>query len=95
LFRLSRGDHDETTREPGEDLDAFADRAASAEKELNEALLVLGDLPTPQAQHELALTAYDVWLQTDDGVPPEECTSPLVMGAISRKLIRCAQEPSG
>jgi hypothetical protein len=62
----------EWIREPGEDLDAFADRAAQATRELNEGLLVLGGLPQTQAQHDVAMAAYEAWLLTDDGVPPEE-----------------------
>lgn len=60
----------EWLREPGEDLDAFADRAAAAARELREPLLILGGLPTTQAQNDMALAAYDAWLLTDDGVPP-------------------------
>jgi hypothetical protein len=62
----------EWLREPGEDLDAFADRAAADARELKEGLLVIGGLPSTEAQNEVALAAYDAWLQTDDGVPPEE-----------------------
>jgi hypothetical protein len=66
----------EWLREPGEDLDAFADRAAAAARELKEGLLVIGGLPASDAQSELALGAYDAWLLTDDGVPPEESSWP-------------------
>src|SRR5215475_15921200 len=62
----------EWLREPGEDLDAFADRARAAALELREPLLVLGGLPPTQAQNDMALAAYDAWLLTDDGAPPEE-----------------------
>jgi hypothetical protein len=62
----------EWPREPGEDLDAFADRAAAAARELKERLLVLGGLPSTQAQNDAAAAAYEAWLLTDDGVPPEE-----------------------
>jgi hypothetical protein len=62
----------EWIRQPGEDLDAFADRAAACARELKEQRLVLGGLPATQAQHDRAMAAYDVWLLTDDGVPPEE-----------------------
>jgi hypothetical protein len=65
------GSH-EWLREPGEDLDAFANRVAAAARELKERLLVLGGLPSSSAQHEVAMAAYDAWLLTDDGVPPEE-----------------------
>jgi hypothetical protein len=65
------GSHD-WIRGPGEDLDAFADRAATAARELKEQLLVLGGLPRTQAQQDVAMAAYDAWLLTDDGVPPEE-----------------------
>jgi hypothetical protein len=62
----------EWLRDPGEDLDAFTDRAAAAAIELREPFLVLGGLPSTQAQKDLALAAYDAWLLTDDGVPPCE-----------------------
>lgn len=62
----------EWLRDPGEDLDAFADRAAAAARELKEPLLVIGGLPLTQTQHDAALAAHDAWLLTDDGVPPEE-----------------------
>jgi len=65
------GSH-EWLRGPGEDLDAFADRAAAAAREAGEPLLVIGGLPSSSAQHEVAMAAYDAWLLTDDGVPPEE-----------------------
>ncbi|MCP1844503.1 hypothetical protein ACVIHI_002575 [Bradyrhizobium sp. USDA 4524] len=65
------GEH-EWLREPGEDLDAFADRARAAALELKEPLLVIGGLPATQAQQDLAMAAYDAWLLTDDGVPPCE-----------------------
>ena len=64
------GSH-EWLRERGEDLDAFADRAAAAARELKERLLAIGGLPSTRAQNDIALAAYDAWLQTDDGVPPE------------------------
>jgi hypothetical protein len=71
LFAMA-GAH-EWIREPGEDLDAFADRAAAGARELmNEGLLVLGGLPRTQAQHDVAMAAYEAWLLTDDGIPPEE-----------------------
>lgn len=56
----------------GEELDAFAERAAAAARELKEQLLVLGGLPNTQAQNDVALAAYDAWLLTDEGVPPVE-----------------------
>jgi hypothetical protein len=62
----------EWLREPGEDLDAFADRVRAAALELKEPLLVIGGLPSSEAQNALALAAYDAWLLTDDGVPPCE-----------------------
>jgi hypothetical protein len=62
----------EWLREPGEHLDTFADRCAKAARELKEPLLVIGGLPTTQAQNDAALRAYDEWAQTDDGVPPCE-----------------------
>jgi hypothetical protein len=62
----------EWLREPGEDLDAFADRVAAAAREAGERLLVLGGLPQTQAQQDAAMAAYDAWLLTDSGVPPEE-----------------------
>lgn len=65
------GSH-EWLREPGEDLDAFADRVAAAAREAGERLLVLGGLPQTQAQQDAAMAAYDAWLLTDSGVPPEE-----------------------
>jgi len=65
------GSH-EWLREPGEDLDAFADRAAAAARELGEQLLMLGGLPSSQAQNDVAQAAHAAWLLTDDGVPPEE-----------------------
>lgn len=58
--------------DPGEELEAFAFRAAAAARELKEQLLVLGGLPATQAQNDVALAAYDEWLLTDDGVPPVE-----------------------
>jgi hypothetical protein len=73
LFAMA-GAH-EWMREPGEDLDAFADRTAQAARELNEGLLVLGGLPHTQRQHDVAMAACEAWLLTDDGIPPEE-TSP-------------------
>ena len=42
------GSH-EWLREPGEDLDAFAERAASAAREVKERLLVIGGLPSTSA----------------------------------------------
>jgi hypothetical protein len=65
------GEH-EWLREPGEDLDLFADRCAAAARELKEPLLVIGSLPRSDAQNEAALRAYEKWLLTDDGVPPME-----------------------
>jgi hypothetical protein len=62
----------EWLREPGEDLDAFADRAAAGAREAGESLLTIGGLPVTQAQHDAAMVAYDAWLLTDDGVPPCE-----------------------
>jgi hypothetical protein len=62
----------EWLREPEEGLDAFADRAAAAARELKEQLLVLGGLPQTQMQQDAAMAAYDAWLLTDDGVPPAE-----------------------
>ena len=62
----------EWLREPGEDLEAFAKRAAQATREVQEGLLVIGGLPQSEAQHELALKAYSAWLLTADGVPPVE-----------------------
>jgi hypothetical protein len=70
LFGVA-GSH-EWIRGPGEDLDAFANRVVAAARELKERLLVLGGLPSSSAQHEVAMAAYDAWLLTDDGVPPEE-----------------------
>ncbi|MET4483712.1 hypothetical protein [Bradyrhizobium sp. F1.13.3] len=58
--------------DPGEELEAFAERAAAAARALKETLLVLGGLPKTQAQNDVALAAYDAWLLTDDGVPPVE-----------------------
>jgi hypothetical protein len=58
--------------EPTEDLDAFANRAAAAARELKEQRLVLGGLPVTQEQQDRAMLAYDEWLLTDDGVPPCE-----------------------
>ncbi|MCK1507564.1 hypothetical protein [Bradyrhizobium sp. 18] len=58
--------------DPGEELEAFAVRAAAAARALKEPLLVLGGLPKTQAQNDVALAAYDAWLLTDDGVPPVE-----------------------
>src|SRR5882724_6702458 len=52
------GSH-EWLREPGEDLDAFADRAAAAARELGEQLLMLGGLPSTQAQNDVAMAAYE------------------------------------
>lgn len=69
----------EWLREPEEDLDAFAHRAAAVARELREPLLVLGGLPTTRAQNELALAAYDAWLQTDDGVPQENAVVPIFL----------------
>jgi len=66
----------EWLREAGEELDAFADRAAAAARELGEPLLVFGCLPRTQPQHDVAMAAYDAWLQTDDGVPPLETRAP-------------------
>jgi hypothetical protein len=65
------GSH-EWLREPGEEIEAFAERAAAAARELKERLLVIGGLPKTQAQHDTAMAAYDLWLASDDGVPPEE-----------------------
>jgi hypothetical protein len=65
------GSH-EWLRGPREDLDAFADRAAAAAREAGEPLLVIGGLPRTQAQQDAAMAAYDAWLLTDDGAPPEE-----------------------
>src|ERR1700732_3818951 len=58
----------EWIREPGEELDAFADRARSAAIELKEQRLVLGGLPNSQAQQDAAMAAYDAWLLSDGGV---------------------------
>lgn len=58
--------------DPGEELEAFAERAAAAARELKEPLLILGGLPKTEAQKDVALAAYDAWLLTDDGVPPCE-----------------------
>jgi len=66
----------EWLREPGEDLDAFADRAAAAARELKERLLVLGGLPSTEEQNSAALAAYDLWAASDDGVPPCETSWP-------------------
>jgi hypothetical protein len=62
----------EWIREPEEDLDAFADRAAAGARDAGEKLLVIGGLPQSQAQHEVAQAAHAAWLLTDDGVPPCE-----------------------
>jgi hypothetical protein len=62
----------EWMREPGEDLDAFADRAAAAARDAGEQVLVLGGLPQTQAQQDVAMAAYDLWAASDDGVPPCE-----------------------
>ncbi|MGY3082127.1 hypothetical protein ACVWZZ_008535 [Bradyrhizobium sp. LM6.10] len=58
--------------DPGEEVEAFADRAAAAARELKERLLVVGGLPKTQAQADVALAAYDAWLLSNDGVPPVE-----------------------
>jgi hypothetical protein len=58
--------------DPGEELEAFAERATAAARELKEPLLVLGGLPRSEAQKAVALAAFDAWLLTDDGVPPCE-----------------------
>jgi hypothetical protein len=71
----SAGQH-KWIRGAAEDLDAFADRAAAAARELKEPLLVIGGLPSTQAQQDVAMAAYDAWLLTDDGVPPEETSGP-------------------
>jgi hypothetical protein len=60
---------------PNEGLDEFADRARAGAREAGQRLLVLGGLPKTQAQQDVAMAAYDRWLASDDGVPPEE--SPL------------------
>jgi hypothetical protein len=52
------------------------DRAKAAARGLKEPLLVIGGLPSTQAQHDAAMIAYDAWLLTDDGVPPEEKSGP-------------------
>lgn len=70
LFAVA-GAH-EWLREPTEELDAFADRAAAGAREAKEARLVIGGLPTTQAQQDAAMAAFDRWLATDDGVPPCE-----------------------
>jgi hypothetical protein len=59
-------------RNPGEELDLFADRAAAAARELKEPLLVIGGLPSTQEQQDVAQAAHAAWLLTDDGVPPAE-----------------------
>jgi hypothetical protein len=63
------GEH-EWLREPGEELEAFAASAVAGARELGVPLLVIGGLPSTQAQQDLAMAAYDAWLLTDDGVPP-------------------------
>jgi hypothetical protein len=52
--------------------------------------LVLGGLPSTQAQNDMALAAYDAWLLTDDGVPPEE-TSWSSRRAFSLNITRYVQ----
>jgi hypothetical protein len=71
----SAGAH-EWLRDPGEDIEAFADRAAAAARELKEGLLVIGGLPQTQAQNDMAQAAYAEWLLTDDGVPPVTSHAP-------------------
>jgi hypothetical protein len=68
------GQH-EWLRDPGEDLGAFADRARAGARDAGVRLLI-GGLPRSQAQHDVAMAAYDAWLLTDDGVPPMEKSWP-------------------
>jgi hypothetical protein len=70
LFAMA-GRH-EWMREPGEDLLAFSERTARAALAVNEMALVIGGLPSTDRQHDVAMAAYEAWLLTDDGVPPEE-----------------------
>jgi hypothetical protein len=72
----------EWLREPGEGLDAFADRARAGALAAGEALLTIGGLPVNQVQQDLALAAYDAWALTDDGVPP--CEQPRGLPVIAR-----------
>jgi hypothetical protein len=57
-------------RSEGEGLDAFADRARAGAREAKEALLIIGGLPRTQEQQDVAMVAFDAWLETDDGIPP-------------------------
>lgn len=65
------GEH-ELIREPDEELEAFAERAMAAARELGEKLCVIGGLPTSAAQFAVAEAAYDLWAASDDGIPPVE-----------------------
>jgi len=71
LFAIA-GEHEWIREWPVEDLDAFADRAVAGAREVGAHLLVLGGLPSTQAQHDVAQAAHAAWLLTDDGVPPME-----------------------
>jgi hypothetical protein len=53
-----------------EGLDAFADRCRAGARELKEPLLIIGGLPVTQEQQDVAMAAFDAWLETDDGIPP-------------------------
>jgi hypothetical protein len=71
LFAVA-GEHEWLREWPVESLDPFADRAVAGARELKESLLVIGGLPTSQAQQDVAQAAHAAWLLTDDGVPPCE-----------------------
>jgi hypothetical protein len=66
----------EWIRKSDEELEAFAHRCAQEALEHGERLLVIGGLPASQAQHDVAMAAYDRWAASDDGIPPVEVRGP-------------------
>jgi hypothetical protein len=69
-----------------EDLDVFADRCKAAASEAGQTLLTIGGLPQSQPQMDIASLEYDLWLESDDGVPPME-TGPARPSPVMRAII--------
>lgn len=80
------GEHEWIRDYPTEPLDAFADRAVAGAREAGETLLVIGGLPTTQAEQDVAQAAHAAWLLTDDGVPPSEPPRGAPVSAVQRAI---------
>jgi hypothetical protein len=64
------GEH-EWIRDEGEELDAFCDKVMAHARQLEDvSLVVFGGLPTSEAQHTVAMAAYDAWSASPEGNAP-------------------------